>query len=244
MPSQRQLAMALRIWHRRLGIVVGVQFLLWTIGGIYFSWTDINNIRGLDEKRAEQVEALELSRPDLKSLDSIISANPSPPVKAVMAYVVAGSPVYRVSRVTGAVELYDAVNGSRISPITRDMAQAIARQDFGLEYPIVQTLWVEKAGGEYKGPVPAWRMDFDNWKQSHIYVDASSGTVTARRNRLWRIFDFLWMLHILDFEDRSDINNWLLRLMSIAGLITLSSGYLLWYLTYRIRKSHAAKIQD
>ncbi len=26
-----------RKWHRYLGIILGIQFLLWTVGGLYFS---------------------------------------------------------------------------------------------------------------------------------------------------------------------------------------------------------------
>ena len=28
--------------HRFLGIFIGIQFLFWTISGLYFSWTDID----------------------------------------------------------------------------------------------------------------------------------------------------------------------------------------------------------
>jgi len=59
------------------------------------------------------------------------------------------------------------------------------------------------------------------------------GLVTARRNKTWRVFDFLWMFHIMDYEDRDDINNLLLRVLSIFGLATVISGYLLWGFTSR-----------
>ena len=32
--------------HRLLGVVIGLQVLLWTASGIYFAWTDIDEIRG------------------------------------------------------------------------------------------------------------------------------------------------------------------------------------------------------
>ena len=37
--------------HRFLGAVVGLQILFWTVSGIYFAWTDIDEIRG-DHLRA------------------------------------------------------------------------------------------------------------------------------------------------------------------------------------------------
>jgi len=41
----------------------------------------------------------------------------------------------------------------------------------------------------------------------------------------------------MDFKTRDDINNWLLRILSVAGLITLCSGYVLFFLSKRKRKS-------
>ncbi len=32
--------------HRNLGIFLRIQFLMWTISGIYFSWTEIDEIHG------------------------------------------------------------------------------------------------------------------------------------------------------------------------------------------------------
>ena len=41
--------------HRYLGIFIGIQFLFWTLGGLYFSWTNIDEIHGdhLRRKNAE-----------------------------------------------------------------------------------------------------------------------------------------------------------------------------------------------
>lgn len=36
----------LRKTHRYLGLFIGIQFLLWTAGGLYFSWTNIDKIHG------------------------------------------------------------------------------------------------------------------------------------------------------------------------------------------------------
>ena len=38
-------ALKIRKAHRDLGIFLGIQFIFWTLSGLYFSWTDINEIR-------------------------------------------------------------------------------------------------------------------------------------------------------------------------------------------------------
>lgn len=79
--------------------------------------------------------------------------------------------------------------------------------------------------------LPAWKVSFSNWKKSALYVSANEGRVISRRSTIWRAFDFLWMLHIADFDERTDFNNWLLRILSILGLVTVLSGYMLFYFT-------------
>ena len=37
--------------HRYLGLLLGIQFLLWTIGGLYFSWNDIDEVHGDFQKK-------------------------------------------------------------------------------------------------------------------------------------------------------------------------------------------------
>jgi hypothetical protein len=50
------------------------------------------------------------------------------------------------------------------------------------------------------------------------------------------------MLHTMDYEGRDDINNWLLRAYSVLGLVTISSGFLLfWASSAWVRPSKGQK---
>jgi hypothetical protein len=64
-----------------------------------------------------------------------------------------------------------------------------------------------------------------------VYVSSQLGTFQAVRHNQWRAFDFLWMLHTMDYKSRDDINNWLLRGFSIFGLLTVLSGFLLYFIS-------------
>ena len=46
--------------HRFLGIFIGIQFLFWTISGLYFSWTDIDKIHGDHYKKTVDDEKIYL----------------------------------------------------------------------------------------------------------------------------------------------------------------------------------------
>ena len=42
----RKISHKIRRAHRYLGLFLGVQFLMWTISGLYFSWTNLDEIHG------------------------------------------------------------------------------------------------------------------------------------------------------------------------------------------------------
>jgi uncharacterized iron-regulated membrane protein len=70
----------------------------------------------------------------------------------------------------------------------------------------------------------------DDGRGTAVYVDALTGEVTARRSDLWRIYDFLWSLHIMDYRERESFNHPLLVAMAGVGLVTVLTGSALWIL--------------
>ena len=228
--NKRILQKYARRWHRRFGVVIGIQFLLWTLGGTYFAWFHIDNVHGDYEKT--QPAAPKTPRFDnLVSVQSLLPKVTLETIKQIRITRWRNKPVMLFIQNGDKVEMFDARNGQKLSPISRQTAIEIAREDFAPKAEIVQVSLVNEKAGEYKGPLPAYRIEFDNFKSTHLYVHANSGRITARRNSIWRGFDFLWMLHIVDFQNREDFNNWLLRILSVLGLITIGSGYLLWAVT-------------
>src|SRR3970282_2773368 len=67
-------------------------------------------------------------------------------------------------------------------------------------------------------PVPMWQVAFDDFGETTLYLSPSTGELLATRHSLWRWVGFLWMLHIMDYGDRADVNNTLLRIASSLGL--------------------------
>ena len=62
----------IRKTHRYLSLFIGIQLLLWTIGGFYFSWSNLNDIYGDSLKRPTGSIPLSLSL-----------ASPSVPMRAL-----------------------------------------------------------------------------------------------------------------------------------------------------------------
>ena len=89
-----------------------------------------------------------------------------------------------------------------------------------------------RRGGEYRGRVlPVWKVSFDDSESLSLYLNPWTGELLSRRTNRWRIFDFLWMLHIMDFDERDDFNHPLLQVAAFLGLIIALSGVLFWAMT-------------
>ena len=77
--------------------------------------------------------------------------------------------------------------------------------------------------------LPAYVISYASDDALKAYVSVSDGKFQTVRHRNWRWFDFLWMTHTMDYEGRDNFNTIVLRAFSLLGLITVLSGFLLWY---------------
>jgi hypothetical protein len=232
--------------HRWLGLIIGIQFVLWTIGGLYFSWTDLDEIHGdhLMRPRAHVPANVVLVSP-ASVIDRMRTTTPVDSITAIELTSVLGRPTWRVSYLSVAGgraerrrQLADATTGTLRGPLSREEAVTAATAAYAGSAPMtsVEYLTAGNVGRhhEYREqPLPAWAVHFGDDEGATAYVPAELGQVLRIRNDRWRVFDFLWMLHTMDYEGRDDFNNLLLRAFSVFGLLTVLSGFALFVLTSR-----------
>ncbi len=227
-----------RRFHKMFSLVIGIQLLLWTVSGLIFSWNPIDKVRG--ENRVAERKLPDLSKQDLLPLNPILNDPKLVPVGDTVESVVVGHmldwPVYQIGvrNSEGSYHvLCNAATGERLSPIPREVAEKVALEDFAEPAKVKKTVLLEEPQGSHseyrKRELPAWKIELDHSSGTVIYVSADRGTVVTRRNNRWRLFDFFWMLHTMDFQGRDNFNSWLLRIMSVMGVISVLSGYWLWY---------------
>lgn len=229
----------IRKTHRYLGIFIGVQFLFWTLGGLYFSWMNIGGIRG-DDLVKPTGKALRLTENQVSpnaALSAIQNKYGDWQPVAFQLTEVLQKPYYEIAALDrqnkSQTFLVDAVTGAARENFTETEAAQIARNALRQKSELgsVEFLKEEAVGSnhEYRGkPLPAWAVNFRTPKEFVVYVSAETGKIEAVRTRNWRIFDFLWMLHTMDYNGRDDINNYVLRAFSILGLLTIASGFVLF----------------
>lgn len=241
----------LRKLHRWLAIVIGFQIMAWVAGGIYFSWTDLGWIHGdhlLSKPDPAIPEAIDLA--NLASLLAQIQSQTSADRWQSINFIqILDEPVISVRFQVGGksrIALFSARSGRRIPPLNRKQAEQIAQRAFVPQVPVRRVEFLAKTSRthEYRGKsLPAFAVTFDYPGAPTVYVAAETGQITAIRHDGWRLFDFLWMLHTLDFKSRDDINNPWLRGLSLAGLIVVFSGYGLFLISHRILSRRAKKIK-
>jgi len=228
--SRRSRQKFIRTWHRRLGPIVGIQLLLWSLGGMYFSWVHITSVRSEADIANEERANLKFEN-FLAPIPPLIRNSQLVRVEDIRLGKLLNTPVYRFFQDDRHAETYDAITGEQLSPIGRSIAIAVAEASFAPDIPVRQVTRVEEQGGGYRGPVPAWKVTFDNWQATAIYVSANTGRVTARRSAVWRACAVLWWLPFGNDPAGEKTRTWIVRATSILGLVTIVSGFYLWYLT-------------
>lgn len=227
--------------HRYLGVFIGIQFFFWTIGGLYFSWTNIHEIRGehLRDHGHELPLTANLVSPDA-AFAEIRKTQEITRLHKIQLIEILQKPFYEIVFEGGdgkmKTVLADAANGSLRDQIEEDEAKTIAFNALKEKSSVTETVYLteENVGGhhEYREkPLPAYAVSFKKPGGLTVYISAQNGRVESFRTDQWRVFDFFWMLHTLDFYGRDDINNYVLRAFSVLGILTILSGFLLFFLT-------------
>jgi len=234
--------------HRYLGVLLGIQFVLWTIGGLYFSWNNIDEVHGdFQRKRVPLLSSnIQMVSPSMV-LDSIKKIHRIDSLVSIQLIDILGKPFYQIRCISALHDmqshkdhqelmnhLADAQTGSLRPPLSKEEAVAVAKRYFVDESKVVNVESVDSIHPhhEYRsGELPAYAVSFEHPTKTTVYVATELGTVQKFRNDKWRVFDFLWMLHTMDYEGRDNFGNLLLRVFSIFGLITVLSGFMLYFVS-------------
>ena len=210
--------------HKWLALLMAIQILFWFVSGLFFAVAPIERVRS-EHMKAAAPEAPIAIADAAAGLQRISGETPG---ERIELRTMLGRPVALVSPREGPPRLYDLSAGRRISPIPAALAAEIAEADHAGDQRAIRVTRVTEESPEYRAALPAWRVDFDDGANRALYVAQDSGVVTARRSTLWRVFDFLWSLHIMDFKNHEDFNTPLLIVATALGLVVIVTGMILF----------------
>lgn len=231
--------------HRYFGVIAGIQFAFWTLGGTFFVWSDMDQIHSdlnrnpgkkiIELQNWESPSELIANLSDEIKIDSILSLN-------VISLL--DQPHYQIkyfNKGKSKTALVNAITGKLKAPLTKEEAEKIAMQVFSPPSEILKTEYLKPGmvgtHHEYRRrPLPAYAISFKHPSNTTVYVSTELGQVITLRNSNWRIFDFLWMMHTMDYKGRDNFGNILIKGFSILGMITIITGFILFFKTQKKRR--------
>lgn len=210
--------------HRWVGLVLGLQFLLWALSGSVMALLDMNEVGGHD---TAAMHAHPLP-PDTEFIDPEKIAGLGP-VSGVTLRDLAGRPVYELRTAKG-MRLADAADGTPVT-IDADTARSVASMMNEAEIRDVVALSMPNLEArEHTGAM--WRVNFADKANSSAYVSAESGRFLVMRGDTWRTWDFFWMLHNMDYVNRTSFNHPFIIFVAFGVLWMSGTGFYLLFKSF------------
>lgn len=216
-------------YHIWLGWIAGVPILLWTISGLFMVAQPIETVRGTHLRAETPAVSLPTAPPVFPEIDSSIR-----PVDSIEFTQRPGGAQWIIRYSDGGGRRASPETGAYLAPqLTSEEAARIAEAIYAGEETLAEMQRFEADANpmDLRRGRPAWRARFG--PTHHVYIDAETGDVLAVRTRLWRAFDFMWGLHIMDLGEREDTSHPILigsailaLLMTLFGAIILPWRYL------------------
>ena len=214
----------IRLFHKYLSLVISIQLLLWTVSGIYFAFNKIELVRG-EQYLIEQ----NVSKLNFKEVESSFSGKNVNFVRRLDEWII------KVETDSGFS--YTDLQGQNLDELNAEEVREVVRQSTKLIPLMVQRIDKPEIRAEFRGRnLPIFKVATSTTDNINVYVDAFTGEVTAIRSDSWRIWDFLWGAHIIDYSERENINNFLIKILSILALISSLSGIVLFFKTFKFKK--------
>jgi uncharacterized iron-regulated membrane protein len=216
----------LRKIHKWVGLVIGLQFLIWAISGTVMALLDMDEVAGGEStvQGAAPMPAASVAWPRIQN------ALRGKPLANVSIRALPGGPAIEAATEDG-VKLFDAATGAPIA-IDRSFATAIATAAHPTAAPVVRVQPLKDltlAVREHE--LPIWQVDFRDEANSSYYVSGTTGELLERRNDSWRWWDFFWMLHNMDYAKRTSFNHPLIVMVGFAMVWLAVTGFWLLFRT-------------
>jgi uncharacterized iron-regulated membrane protein len=224
--------MRLARWHIWLGWIAGLPMLMWTVTGLFMVARPIEEVRGEHLRIATAAQNLPAGS------EIVLAIPPGKPVRTITTAMEHGQVITRLDYADGSLARFGE-DGAALAPLDERAARALVSAAIaGGDKVVAATLYpADQAPFDFRKPMPAWQLVLEDG--THVYVGQTSGRIEAVRTRWWRMFDFMWGLHILDPQSREDTSHPLLIGLAALGTIAALLGCVLLFRRRKIRRAAA-----
>jgi len=219
---------SIRFWrtvHLWLSLLLSVQLLAWFGSGLVMSILPIDEVHG-DHLRAPiphiNWQLATLSPAQLSVQSGMLSIRQR-----------GDMPVYQLHQ-GSKIQFFSALDGNELSPLTEPELRTLAQAAYSGSGSLQHAQLIKELPLEARGlPTPVWQVQFKDTDNTVFYLEPTLGQLLRVRSDNWRIFDFVWMLHIMDYDQRDNFNHALLIASSALALLFTLSGLVLLVFTLR-----------
>lgn len=205
--------------HKWFGYVLVIQIFAWLLGGLIMSAIPLEKVHGkhLALRQLDSPFTREDYHADLNLLTQDILD-----IKQLSFKHLLTIPVIKVT--AKQTHWFNGVTGQPLATPTESTINQQAQLHYLGTGQIQSTHYFQIGPREIRYKPKVWQVKFDDWQNTTIYLHAHSAEVLSVRSHIWRIFDFFWMLHIMDYDERSDFNNPLLISFSAFSVLFCMTG--------------------
>ncbi len=216
--------------HKWVALFVGIQLLLWTLSGLVFAVLDQKSVSGELLASPPPLPTL-AAEATLTDPSAWLGTYANHGVYEVRLRPLDGGWVYRIAHENG-IELRQATDGALIV-IDAAHARRLALDHYRGRGRLAGVQYLAESTLETRGAGATWQATFDDADGTSLYFSADDGALVVARSDNWRVFDFFWMLHTMDYAGRDDFNNPLVILVTSASLWIALTGVLLLLRVFR-----------
>ena len=230
-----------RKFHKWLMLFLGIQFLIWSVSGAYMVIFDIDYIHGdsLVFNHQTKINANKITYP----LSALRKQYPS--AKNITVGVFINQEVYRFTLLDEKT-LINASNGDKLSPLSANDAINAAKHYYrgNREVADIELITENPPIELSRRALPAWRVNFDDFASPSIYVSAQTGKLVSKRHEFWRIFDLMFSLHVMDYEEEDPSNKLLFWFTIFSIIASIFGGILSYFVIFKTAKAKTGKFKS
>lgn len=233
--------------HKWLGLIIGIQFVLWLASGLTMSLLDPDLVDAKNT-RAKVVEGQQWTE-SAADYDALFAHAPAD-VTAIRSGWLLGRPVFHLTSPHGT----DIVDARTMERIVLDSPQIsrLAKSYYAGNGVAASPRLLDHTGEARDFDGKLWRVDFNDENDTTVYVAADTGELVEMRNKSWRLFDLAWMFHIMDYTNRVNFNNPLIVASGLSSLMLSLFGFWLLFASFRFAdfvpsrflRKHSVKVVD
>lgn len=223
-------ALFFRRVHKWIGLILGIQFVLWAVSGAMMATLGHHEVAGGDEARAARPSQLPNTSTAWPSVQQALG---EVPVRAVSVAPLLSRYVFNIDTKDG-IRIFDAETGAPVR-IDASLAGKVALAAHPTRAAIKNVAPLTRVTLAVRDhALPIWRIDFADEANSSFYVSGTTGILLERRNDSWHLWDFFWMLHTMDYAKRASFNHPLIVVAAIGAVwLALTGLYLIFKTNWR-----------